>query len=35
VSLSADNGLDWTPEMISSASKVRRSAMLQTRYSTS
>lgn len=35
VSLSADNGLDWTPEMISSSSKERRSAMLQSRYSTS
>ena len=35
VSLSGDNGLDWSPEMISSASKVRRSAILQSRYSTS
>jgi hypothetical protein len=34
VSLSADNGLDWSPDMIGAAAQNRRIAMLESRYST-
>jgi metal-sulfur cluster biosynthetic enzyme len=34
VSLSADNGLDWSPDMIGAAAQTRRFAMLESRYST-